>query len=72
MRLPTIATLSCVSLMLVLPSPSQADANPPRDLSGLMTGDSKIDHALEQAYMRGYQRGKADEAKANEAKSKSR
>jgi hypothetical protein len=64
MRLPIIATLSCLSVMLALPSASQASPDPPRDLSGLLTGDSKIDRALEQAYMRGYQRGKADEAKS--------
>ena len=72
MRRPIIATVSCWLLMLALPSVAQAAPDPQRDLSGLLTGDSKIDHAMETAYMRGYQRGKADEAKANEAKSKTR
>jgi len=73
MRLRTIATFSVLALMPVfLPSASQAAPDPQRDLSGILTGDAKIDHALETAYMRGYQRGKADEAKANEAKSKTR
>jgi hypothetical protein len=64
MRLLTIATLSYALLLLVLAGASQADPDPRRDLSGLLTGDAKTDHVLETAYMRGYQRGKTDESKS--------
>jgi hypothetical protein len=37
-------------------------------LQGLLTGDTMIDRGLIEAFQRGYQRGRDDEAQASKAK----
>ena len=59
-----IATL--LSLALAVPAVAQTSSQAPdwkQALGGLLNGNQDRDNALQQAYERGYQRGRNDEAR---------
>ena len=49
---------------LLLPGMAHAQQDWQRTLGGLLTGDQREDNSLRQAYQRGYQRGRDDQAQA--------
>jgi hypothetical protein len=59
---------------LALPVAVHAQSTPgwQQTLQGLFTGNQSQDDALRQAYQRGYQRGRDDEARALQANNRSR
>ncbi len=57
-----LATVIC--LTLALPTVASAQSSDMRQmLGGLLTGNQDRDNAVQQAFERGYQRGRADEAR---------
>ncbi len=53
-----------IGLTLAVPAVTSAQAEDMRQmLGGLLTGNQDRDNAVQQAFERGYQRGRADEAR---------
>lgn len=65
MRIMQSALLAtCVGLTFASPAVTSAQAQDMKQiLGGLLTGNQDRDNAVQQAYERGYQRGRADEAR---------
>lgn len=64
MQRAIVATL--ISLALAVPAVAQTSSQAPdwkQALGGLLSGNQDRDNALQQAYERGYQRGRNDEAR---------
>lgn len=57
----TIFAGALLALVITVPASSRAQ-NVPQMLQGLMTGNRDQDDALRNAYERGYQKGRQDEA----------
>ena len=68
MRMSSITATSVLgivfSLGVAVPSPAHAQ-NIPQMLQGLTTGNQNEDRKLQDAYERGYQKGRQDEARLN-------
>ncbi len=60
-----IGRIALLSAALVIPAIAHAESAPgwQKTLQGLFTGNQNQDDALRQAYERGYQRGRDDEAR---------
>jgi hypothetical protein len=65
MRRHLIATLAGLTLATAVVAPATAQQAPDwkQTLGGLLSGNQDRDEALRQAYERGYQRGRNDEAR---------
>ena len=60
----TIAASTAIGLMLVTPALAQPQTPGwQQTLQGLMSGNQRQDQAVREAYERGYQRGRQDEAR---------
>jgi hypothetical protein len=61
-----------VGTVLAMPAAAVAQSSPglQQTLGGLLTGNQGQDDALRQAYQRGYERGRNDEARALQANSR--
>ncbi len=69
-----IARVMLVAAMTVIPVMAQAQSAPgwQQTLQGMFTGNQTQDNALRQAYQRGYERGRDDEARAMQANNRHR
>jgi hypothetical protein len=69
-----ISRVMLLGAVLALPVAAHAQSAPgwQQTLQGLFTGNQNQDDALRQAYQRGYQRGRDDEARAVQANNRPR
>jgi hypothetical protein len=69
-----ISRVMLLGATLALPVTAHAQSAPgwQQTLQGLFTGNQSQDDALRQAYQRGYQRGRDDEARALQANNRPR
>lgn len=66
--MPRLATLvAAAALVAGLAQPAAAQIDIQQFLQGLMTGDPREDQALRNAFERGYERGRRDEAQRQRA-----